>query len=98
MDPNQTIDTTASRVNDVDPIRSDSRTETLPTGPTGTDGTAGTNQTQRIPSIGTSNQDRASSQDTHRQIGPRFQIEPQSLTEPELESGIIPERGSPQTK
>ncbi|KAF3593785.1 hypothetical protein DY000_02020625 [Brassica cretica] len=63
MDPNQTIGKTPSRVDKVDPIGSHSRTETLRTGRTGTDGTTGTAQTQRIPPIGTSNQDRPSSHD-----------------------------------
>ncbi|KAF3543059.1 hypothetical protein DY000_02008074 [Brassica cretica] len=58
LDPNQTIVTTASGVDNVDPIGSDSRTETLPTGPTGTDRMAGITQTQRITPIGASNQDR----------------------------------------
>ncbi|KAF2592136.1 hypothetical protein F2Q70_00042533 [Brassica cretica] len=35
MDPNQTVRTTPSRVNDIDPIGSESRTETIPTGLTG---------------------------------------------------------------
>ncbi|KAF3526283.1 hypothetical protein F2Q69_00048135 [Brassica cretica] len=48
MDPNQTIRTTPSRVDNVDPIGSDPRTETLPTGPTATDGTTGTAQAQQI--------------------------------------------------
>ncbi|KAF2568155.1 hypothetical protein F2Q70_00027563 [Brassica cretica] len=63
MDPNQTIGTMPSRVNDIDPIGSDSRTKTLPAGPKGTNGTVGTIQTQRIPPIGTTSQDRPSSHD-----------------------------------
>ncbi|KAF3504871.1 hypothetical protein F2Q69_00042997 [Brassica cretica] len=35
MDPNQTTRTTPSRVNDIDPIGSDSGTEVTPTGLTG---------------------------------------------------------------
>ncbi|KAF3506038.1 hypothetical protein F2Q69_00006250 [Brassica cretica] len=53
MDPNQTIRTTPSGL-------TNSRAETVPSGPAGTDGTTGTAQTQRIPPIGTSNQDRFS--------------------------------------
>uniref|UniRef100_M4DZQ0 Uncharacterized protein n=1 Tax=Brassica campestris TaxID=3711 RepID=M4DZQ0_BRACM len=55
--------TTPSEVENVDPVGSDSRTETLPTGPTNTGGTAGITKTQRIPPIGASNQDRASGHD-----------------------------------
>ncbi|WZZ60569.1 hypothetical protein YC2023_060676 [Brassica napus] len=60
MDPNQTIETTPSRINNVDPTGSNSRTETLPVGPTGTDGMTGMTHTQQIPPIGTSNQERSS--------------------------------------
>jgi len=59
MDPNQTVGTTPSRVNDIDPIGSDSGTETIPTGSTGANDATGTTQTQRIPPIGTSSQDRS---------------------------------------
>ena len=62
MDHNQTIGTTPLRINDVDPIGSNSRTETLP-GPTGTDWTVETAQTHQIPPIGSLKQDRASSHD-----------------------------------
>ncbi|KAF2614211.1 hypothetical protein F2Q70_00012472 [Brassica cretica] len=59
MDPIQAIRTTPSRVNDVDPMGSDSGTETIPSGPTGTSGATGTTQAQRIPPIGTSSKDRS---------------------------------------
>ncbi|KAF3541605.1 hypothetical protein F2Q69_00024075 [Brassica cretica] len=60
QDPNQTVGTTPSRVNDIDHVGSDSGTETLPTGPTRADGATGTTQTQQIPPIGTPSQDRFS--------------------------------------
>ncbi|KAG2255615.1 hypothetical protein Bca52824_074909 [Brassica carinata] len=60
MDPNQTIGTTPSGIDNVDPTGSNSRTGSLPIGPTGTDGTTGTTHTQQIPPIGTSNQERSS--------------------------------------
>ncbi|KAG5411239.1 hypothetical protein IGI04_007558 [Brassica rapa subsp. trilocularis] len=63
MDPNQTIGTTPSRIDNVDPAGSNSRTKALPVGPTGTDGTTGTTHTQQIPPIGTSNQERSSVHD-----------------------------------
>ncbi|KAF3569555.1 hypothetical protein DY000_02016182 [Brassica cretica] len=63
MDPNQTIGTTPSGIDNVDPPGSNSRTETLPVGPTGTDGTTGTTHTQQIPPIGTSTHERSSAQD-----------------------------------
>ncbi|WZZ32279.1 hypothetical protein YC2023_015680 [Brassica napus] len=64
MDPNQTVGTTPSRVNDIDPIGFDSigfdsGTEVTPTGLTGANDATGTTQTQRIPPIGTSIQDRS---------------------------------------
>ena len=64
MDPNQTVGTTTSRVNDIDPIGFDSigfdsGTEATPTGLTGANDATGTTQTQRIPPIGTSIQDRS---------------------------------------
>ncbi|KAF2573036.1 hypothetical protein F2Q70_00004069 [Brassica cretica] len=59
MDPNQTTGTTPPRVNDIDPIGSDSGTEVTPTGLTGANDATGTTQTQRIPSIATSSQDRS---------------------------------------
>ena len=64
MDPNQTVGTTPSRVNDIDPIGFDSigfdsGTEATPTGLTGANDATGTTQTQRIPPIGTSIQDRS---------------------------------------
>ncbi|KAF3569570.1 hypothetical protein DY000_02019986 [Brassica cretica] len=63
MDPNQTIGTKPSGIDNVDPTRSNSRTETLPVGPTGTDRTTGTTHTQQIPPIETSNQERSSVHD-----------------------------------
>ncbi|KAL0689563.1 hypothetical protein Bca4012_089241 [Brassica carinata] len=63
MDPNQTIGATPSGVDNVDPTGSNLRTETLPIGPTGTDRMTRTNQTQQIPPIGTSNQERSSIHD-----------------------------------
>ncbi|KAG5393619.1 hypothetical protein IGI04_023582 [Brassica rapa subsp. trilocularis] len=60
MDPNQTVGTTTSRGNNINPTGSDSGTETLPAGPTGADGAIRTTQTQRIPPIGISSQDRFS--------------------------------------
>ncbi|KAG5393248.1 hypothetical protein IGI04_023211 [Brassica rapa subsp. trilocularis] len=63
MDPNQTFRTTPSRVNDIDPTRSHSGTETLPAGPTGADGAIRTTKTQRAPPSGTSSQDRFSPTD-----------------------------------
>ncbi|KAF3540229.1 hypothetical protein F2Q69_00022842 [Brassica cretica] len=81
MDPNQIIGTTPSGIDNVDPARSDSRTDTLLVGPTGTDGTTGTTHTQQIRPIGT--RTRSYHQST---IDPRHQIEP------ELESGIAPEK------
>ncbi|CDY58296.1 BnaA06g38710D [Brassica napus] len=60
MDPNQTVGTTTSRVNDINPTGSDSGTKTLPAGTTGADGAIRTTQTQRIPPIGISSQDRFS--------------------------------------
>ncbi|KAF2570271.1 hypothetical protein F2Q70_00002935 [Brassica cretica] len=59
MDPNQTVGTTPSRVNDIDPIGSDSGTEATPTGLTGANDATRTTPTQRIPPIGTSSQDRS---------------------------------------
>ncbi|KAF2619432.1 hypothetical protein F2Q68_00039494 [Brassica cretica] len=59
MDPNQTVGTTPSGVNDIDPIGSDSETETTPTGLTEANDATGTTQTQQIPLIGTLNQDRS---------------------------------------
>ncbi|KAF3516909.1 hypothetical protein DY000_02058876 [Brassica cretica] len=59
MDPNQTVGTTPSRFNDIDPIGSDSGTETTPTGLTGANDATGTTQTQQITPIGTSSQDRS---------------------------------------
>ena len=59
MDHNQTVGTTPSRVNDIDPIGSDSGTEATPTGLTEANDATGTTQTQRIPPIGTSSQDRS---------------------------------------
>ena len=59
MDPNQTVGTTPSRVNDTDPIGSESGTETIPAGTMGANDTIGTTQTQRIPPIGTSSQNRS---------------------------------------
>ncbi|KAL0649875.1 hypothetical protein Bca4012_092566 [Brassica carinata] len=50
---NVTTGTTPSRLNDVDPVGSDSRTETLTNGPTGTDRTVETTQMQGIPPIRT---------------------------------------------
>ncbi|KAF3591431.1 hypothetical protein DY000_02020848 [Brassica cretica] len=46
MDPNQTVGTTPSRVNDIDPIGSDSGTEATPTGLTGANDATRTTQTQ----------------------------------------------------
>ncbi|KAF2581038.1 hypothetical protein F2Q68_00005564 [Brassica cretica] len=63
MDPSQATRTTPSRVNDVDPMGSDSGTETVPSGPTGASGATGMTHAQRIPPIGTSNQDRSPSID-----------------------------------
>ncbi|KAF3538560.1 hypothetical protein F2Q69_00023569 [Brassica cretica] len=60
MDPNQTVRTQPSRVNDIDPTGSDSGTKTLPAGPMGADGAIITTQKQRAPPIGTSSQDRFS--------------------------------------
>ncbi|KAF2598494.1 hypothetical protein F2Q68_00009710 [Brassica cretica] len=60
MDPNQTIGTTPSGIDNIDPNRSDSRTDTLHVGPTGADGTTGTTHTQQIPPIGTSNHEQTS--------------------------------------
>ncbi|KAF3522287.1 hypothetical protein F2Q69_00046399 [Brassica cretica] len=59
MDTNQTVGTTPSRVNDTDPIGSDSGTETIQAGMMGVNDAIGTTQTQRIPPIGTSSQDRS---------------------------------------
>ncbi|KAF2570276.1 hypothetical protein F2Q70_00002930 [Brassica cretica] len=59
MDPNQTVGTTPSRVNDIDPIGSDSGTKATLTGLTGANDATETTQTQRIPLIGTSSQDRS---------------------------------------
>ncbi|KAF2618534.1 hypothetical protein F2Q68_00039039 [Brassica cretica] len=59
MDPNKTNGTTSSGVNDIDPIRSDSRAGKTPTGLTGANDATETAPTQRIPPIGISNQDRS---------------------------------------
>ncbi|KAF2556461.1 hypothetical protein F2Q68_00017201 [Brassica cretica] len=59
MDPNQTIGTAPSRVNNIDPVGSDPRTGVIPTGLTGANDATKTAQTQRIPPIGTSSQDRS---------------------------------------
>ncbi|KAF2556283.1 hypothetical protein F2Q68_00014204 [Brassica cretica] len=60
MDPNQTVGTMPSGIDNIDPTRSNSRTDTLPVGPTSADGTTGTTHTQQNPPIGTSNQERSS--------------------------------------
>ncbi|KAF3582802.1 hypothetical protein DY000_02031779 [Brassica cretica] len=57
MVPNQTVGTTPSRVNDI--TGSDSGTKATPTGLTGANDATGTTQTQRIPPIWTSSQDRS---------------------------------------
>ena len=59
MDPNQITETTPSRVNDIDLIGSDSGTEVTPTGLTGANDATRTTQTQQIPPIATSSQDRS---------------------------------------
>ena len=59
MNPNKTTGTTPSRVNNIDPIGSDSGTEVTPTGLTGANDATGTTQTQQIPPIATSSQDRS---------------------------------------
>ncbi|KAF2604972.1 hypothetical protein F2Q70_00027812 [Brassica cretica] len=59
MDLKQTVGTTPSRVNDIDPIRYNSAIEVTPTGLTGANDATGTTHTQRIPPIGTSSQDRS---------------------------------------
>ncbi|KAF3593948.1 hypothetical protein DY000_02022976 [Brassica cretica] len=59
MDPNQTTETAPSRVNDIDPVGPDSGTGVTPTGLTGANDVTETAQTQRIPPIGTSSQDRS---------------------------------------
>lgn len=63
MDPNQTLGTPQSRIEDVDLTRSDSRSETLPFGERCTDGTVETTQMQQTPLTGTSAQYRVSSHD-----------------------------------
>ncbi|KAF3545691.1 hypothetical protein DY000_02009258 [Brassica cretica] len=59
MDPNQTTGTTPSRINEIDPIGPDSGAGVTPTGLTGANDATETAQTQRIPPIGTSSQDRS---------------------------------------
>ncbi|KAF3507479.1 hypothetical protein F2Q69_00008766 [Brassica cretica] len=59
MDPNQTTGTTPSRINEIDPIGPDSSAGVTPTGLTGANDATETAQTQRIPPIGTSGQDRS---------------------------------------
>ncbi|KAF3562552.1 hypothetical protein DY000_02018373 [Brassica cretica] len=59
MDPNKTTRTTPSRVNNIDPIGSDSGTEVTPAGLTGANDATGTTQTQQIPPTATSSQDRS---------------------------------------
>ncbi|KAF3586853.1 hypothetical protein F2Q69_00031064 [Brassica cretica] len=59
MDPNQTIGTAPSRVNNIDPVGSDLGTGVIPTGLTGANDATKTAQTQRIPTIRTSSQDRS---------------------------------------
>nr|VDC95807.1 unnamed protein product [Brassica oleracea] len=93
MDPNQTIGTTPSRINNVGPIGSDSRTETLPDQwvPMGQP-----KQPRRNESLQSEPQTRTERQatiDPRHQTRPQFQIEPRSTTEQELESGIVPEKG-----
>ncbi|KAF3610555.1 hypothetical protein DY000_02048766 [Brassica cretica] len=84
MDPSQAIGTTPSRVNDVDPTGSDSGKETVPSGPTGASGATGTTQAQRIPPIGTSNQDRQSADDQTRSQSRRISPTPLAQTRGEL--------------
>ena len=60
MDPNQTVGTMPSGIDNIDPTGSNSRTDTLPVGPTGADGTTGTTHTQQNPPIGTLNQEQSS--------------------------------------
>ncbi|KAF3603923.1 hypothetical protein F2Q69_00036382 [Brassica cretica] len=57
MDPTQTTGTTPSRVNDIDPIGSNSGTKVTPTRLMGANDATGTTQTQRNPPIATSSQD-----------------------------------------
>ncbi|KAF2545209.1 hypothetical protein F2Q70_00023819 [Brassica cretica] len=59
MDPNQTSGTTSTGVNDIDPIGSESGAGITPTGLLGATDATETAPTQRIPPIGTSNQDRS---------------------------------------
>ncbi|KAF2590186.1 hypothetical protein F2Q70_00039690 [Brassica cretica] len=58
MDPNQTSGTTPSRINDNDPIRSNSPAGVTPVELTGTADATGTAPTKGIPSIETSSQDQ----------------------------------------
>ncbi|KAF3564975.1 hypothetical protein DY000_02014202 [Brassica cretica] len=59
MDLNQNTGATPSRINDIDPIGPDSGAGVTPTGLTGANDATETTQTQRIPPIGTSSQDRS---------------------------------------
>ncbi|KAG2265409.1 hypothetical protein Bca52824_072488 [Brassica carinata] len=59
MDPNQTTVTTPSGLNDIDPIGPESGAGVTPIGLTGANDATETAPTQRIPPIGTSNQDRS---------------------------------------
>ncbi|KAF3500499.1 hypothetical protein F2Q69_00041382 [Brassica cretica] len=84
-DPSRAIRTTPSRVNDIDPTGSDSGTKTVPSGPTGASGATGTTQAQRIPPIGTSNQDRSPSIDQTSIRFNRPDIDPRTSRSTSLE-------------
>ncbi|KAF3535936.1 hypothetical protein F2Q69_00022740 [Brassica cretica] len=71
MDPNQTIGSMQSRINDIDVAGSDPRTEKLPAGPTCADGTVEMTQTHK--SLQSEPQTRIERQATielQNQIGP----------------------------
>ncbi|KAF3511137.1 hypothetical protein F2Q69_00005217 [Brassica cretica] len=97
MDPNQTIATTPSRINDVDPIGSDSRTETLSDQRVQMGRPKQPRRNESLQSEPQTRTERQATIDPRHQTGPQFQIEPRSTTEQELESGIVPEKGSPPT-